>query len=751
MDYDFTSLLPADFEDLTRDLVGRYLSVRFEAFGPGPDGGIDGRHSTNDGDVILQAKHYAGSSNHALAAAMRKERASIDKLRPKRYLLATSRHLNHSSKSKLAEVIGPALLEESDILARGDLNHLLRRFGDIERTHIKLWLSSSTVLAAVLEAIVHSGSHAFTVTSKAEIAAKVKVYAQNPSLGAARELLDKRHVLIISGPPGVGKTTLAEILSFAYLSEGWELVALRTLEDGFDRIDDLRKQIFFFDDFLGAIALDERALAEKDNQLARFMTRVRSSPNARFILTTRAYILNEAKLSSERLSDRRVELSTYVLDLSAYTRAIRARILYNHLALGRIDLACRRALIDSGKIGRIVDHKNYNPRVIDWMTDIINLDEVEPEHYAAAFLEALDNPKNLWEKAFTRHIKHAGRHLLITLFFAGLSDRQFQRLRLLFEALHVRMCEDLGQARDPKDFENSLKHLEGSFIVLSGGEADFINPSVRDYLSDYLSDDLLIRNILCVAQSAAMARNIWRFIGKRFNPFVRMEIAKAALPVISVVVDVQDPHDRDLSNGDRLELLLDWGGCTCDEIFYEGARRLVAMPPKNFIIWRDAKKILRLTAQLRDEACHIQLQVTETLAIELEAVMIKMLDRDYVPADDLLEICEIVFEGNFSESLGEATRRAIEYEVDNIGSAVENLDSESQLDEHGEILRQLAPRAGIPMAALTKVFQTINERAAVIQAEVVEAADPDLPSRSQTPAEESFNDQALTNLFDSLR
>lgn len=41
MTYDFSNLASADFEDLVRDLIGRELNVRFEAFGPGPDGGMD--------------------------------------------------------------------------------------------------------------------------------------------------------------------------------------------------------------------------------------------------------------------------------------------------------------------------------------------------------------------------------------------------------------------------------------------------------------------------------------------------------------------------------------------------------------------------------------------------------------------------------------------------------------------------------------------------------------------------------------
>ena len=53
MSYDFSTLLSADFEDLVRDLIGGELGMRFEAFGAGPDEGIDGRHSVGAETTIL--------------------------------------------------------------------------------------------------------------------------------------------------------------------------------------------------------------------------------------------------------------------------------------------------------------------------------------------------------------------------------------------------------------------------------------------------------------------------------------------------------------------------------------------------------------------------------------------------------------------------------------------------------------------------------------------------------------------------
>ncbi len=78
MSYSFSNLSPADFEDLAADLIGKDLGVRFEVFAPGPDGGIDGRHTTTAGAFILQAKHYEGSPFSALNRKCRAhERRSI--------------------------------------------------------------------------------------------------------------------------------------------------------------------------------------------------------------------------------------------------------------------------------------------------------------------------------------------------------------------------------------------------------------------------------------------------------------------------------------------------------------------------------------------------------------------------------------------------------------------------------------------------------------------------------------------------
>lgn len=154
MEYDFSTLSHSDFEVLTRDLIGRELGVRFEAFPEGPDDGMDGRHVAADGNIILQAKHYYRSGAAKLSAKMKTERASIDALTPTRYLLATSAALTPKNKAALAAIIGTALQNTSDIFGPGDLNALLRKYPDIVTAHERLWAQNAVVLKTIVTAAV---------------------------------------------------------------------------------------------------------------------------------------------------------------------------------------------------------------------------------------------------------------------------------------------------------------------------------------------------------------------------------------------------------------------------------------------------------------------------------------------------------------------------------------------------------------------------------------------------------------------
>lgn len=498
--------------------MGEELGVTFETFSEGADGGIDARYSTAAGDIILQAKHYKESTWLGLKTAAKKERQNVIELKPKVYHFITSQKLTPTRKADLKKCLDHPAALLKNIRGRTELNALLKKHSAVERRNIKLWLSST----AVLQRLLNNDIAVFTEATLDGIGRVLKVFVENPSLPKAAGILNKRHCLIVSGPPGVGKTTLAQVLAAEYCDEGWELVAITSIEEGHRAFDNEKKQVFIFDDFLGTTKLDRATLSRDDSKIASFMAMVSRRDNKRFILTTRKYILQAARSSSEALDGHSVGLSEMVLDLKVYTREIKARILYNHLYHSSLKEDAINALLESGLIPTIVDHKHYMPRIVEWMTDHLRFEDHEPSRYPKAFLQALDNPDKIWEKPFLQHISQSARIILYCMYFSkrdGFIEKgvRISALKPFFlraiEAFAVSVDGSLRQTL----FEDTLRELKSSFVLFDDGKVEFINPSVQDFLARQLDDGGLLRKLAASVPTFDHAVSLWSAIKAQFK------------------------------------------------------------------------------------------------------------------------------------------------------------------------------------------------------------------------------------------
>lgn len=516
--YDFGTLSPYEFEALIADLMGAELKVRFETFSEGADAGIDARYSSAEGDIILQAKHYKNSTWSDLKKAAKDESKNIKILDPCKYYFITSQKLTPQKKSDISRLLSHSAAKTQSILGRAEINALINKHPSVEVRHTKLWLSS----AGVLSRLLNNDIAVFTEATLEGVERILKVFVPNPSLPTAQRQLDDKHCLIISGPPGVGKTTLAQVLAAQFSEKGWELVAVTDISEAYRSFHRDRKQIFIFDDFLGKTNLDERTLSASDTKIADFIKLIARQKSSKFILTTRKYVFEAARKVSEPLDDDAINLSELVLDLNVYTRAVKAQILYNHLYHSNIPAPLILALIESGAVPRIVDHRNYMPRIIAWMTDELRANSYNASDYSEHFLKVLENPNKIWEKPFREHISQEARILLYCVYF---SERERfprpgvdqEKLKKFFQNCLRNFYVDIDNSLKNLKFEDAIREIESSFIVCENQRVSFINPSVQDFLQQQVSDDTILQNLALSICNFRTAHFFWNQCSHKYK------------------------------------------------------------------------------------------------------------------------------------------------------------------------------------------------------------------------------------------
>ena len=423
--HNFSEISDFEFETLCRDLLQEELGLSLELFTPGRDGGIDIRCIVWEGNekftTIAQCKRWKEDSFTSLLRNLSKEELpKINSLSPQRYILMTSVKLTPDRKDKIVKALEPWLQSPADVLGKDDISGLLAKHPEVERRHIKLWLTSTEVLDALLNGNIFNRSQDALDRAKQQL----RLWVPNPSFERAQETLETNRVCIISGPPGIGKTMLANVLSINYQSQKYQLVDIsEDVEEGNSAWRPNARQVFLYDDFLGHVNYGELHLRKnEESRLARFLERVRRSENKRFILTTREYILAEAMNRYERLSN--AELATYknIITLEDYTQLIRGEILYNHLFFSDLPSDLRTALLPGKRYWDVIRHPNYNPRVIEHAVSLPGVNALSPDEFVSNIMATLEDPTMVWEDYLWELVGHGAPH------FAGLGEPSLWRV-----------------------------------------------------------------------------------------------------------------------------------------------------------------------------------------------------------------------------------------------------------------------------------------------------------------------------------
>ena len=526
--FDFSNLSDYEFEILSKDVLSRITGEKLSIFKQGKDGGIDISNGKLNNLLIAQAKRY--TTNYIeLKRSLIKYKDNVKSISPKKLFIVTSLGLTPNNRKELFEMFSEYMVDENNIIDGNNLSQFLENSenNDIVNKNFKLWMAASNVLSNFIDKHTDIDSTCYIE----DIRKNKNTYVETQGFFDSLKILKNHNLLLITGDPGIGKTTLTNMLVLKYFGNGYQVYfsSNRNIES-LKRVlskNDNTKQLFVIDDFLGQICIDLNS--DKISELKFLISAIKNKPNKILILNSRIAILNTAKqkylVPFHTILRSMQEYQINLNDINEYERG---KMLYNHLYFSDIEDNYFNEIKKNRNYLKIVKHKNFNPRIIEFVTDkrLLNNNKVESINYFKYIMDTLNFPEDVWKNEIENNISKSDRILLQTLYSLTDYDVPYEMLE---KSVNKRLKSTSDIDHTIPNFDNSINVLNGSCIKIfissihPERRVSVINPSVNDYLKKVITSNSEITNE--IIKSADTIQQFERFD----NNFIHGQVIKSLI------------------------------------------------------------------------------------------------------------------------------------------------------------------------------------------------------------------------------
>lgn len=486
MEYNLRKLDPIEFEKLSKDIMNYYYKFNnsFIRGKVGQDGGID--LISNDGKILVQCKHYINSKYSDLKSAIKKEIDIRDFNEIEKYFIITSLELKVKEIQEIRKMFTGRKFE-FEIIDGIQIDDVLVEKPDIVKGNIKLWITPFFLENIYKSKLVSIG----TEIMLSEIEQNLKYFVETHNFYEAQKLLIDNNCIVIVGHPGVGKTTISNMIALLlnkyngysiHYSQGTDIdEIINSISD-----DPTKKELFYLDDFLGTIYLElyNNSLTNKIKTLISVVSR---NSNKKLILNSRITILNEAKEINDNFKNCIDNIENITINIDEMTVNEKALILYKYLYYNDINIDKIQYIISEKRYLRIIEHKYYNPRIIaKVVSDNTKIDN--PKEFYENIITNLDNPHLIWRNEYEKRLQEEDRILLNILYSISRFGVKYSILEECFSNF-IKDNESIDKSKDV--FKETVTRLNESMIKVVVSKQDKfilpINPSVSDFLKNNIS------------------------------------------------------------------------------------------------------------------------------------------------------------------------------------------------------------------------------------------------------------------------